>query len=162
MRAINLEHWNIPGNIPTRAEIATRHVRRALSGVEEPSLAVEVVVDSEASIGCRAESLQLVNEDHGVGAAVGVDEPDRRFNERFVLPEPAPTDLAGLSTRSVVIRLDRRETSVRYESGDTILDTARRGGLRPPFSCEQGNCATCMARLDAGRLARGHHRGACA
>ena len=79
-------------------------------------------------------------------------EPDRRFIERFVLPEPAPTDLAGLSTRSVVIRLDRRETSVRYESGDTILDTARRGGLRPPFSCEQGNCATCMARLDAGSV----------
>ena len=33
---------------------------------------------------------------------------------------------------------------------DQILDTARRGGLRPPFSCESGSCATCMAHLDQG------------
>ena len=31
MRAINPENWNIPENVPTRAEFATRHVRHALS-----------------------------------------------------------------------------------------------------------------------------------
>jgi hypothetical protein len=31
MRAINLEHWNIPGNIPTRAQFMTRHARHVLS-----------------------------------------------------------------------------------------------------------------------------------
>ena len=33
-----------------------------------------------------------------------------------------------------------------------MLETARRGGLRPPFSCEAGNCATCMAHLDSGSV----------
>ena len=37
-----------------------------------------------------------------------------------------------------------------YQPGDTLLETARRGGLRPPFSCEAGNCATCMAFLKEG------------
>ena len=39
---------------------------------------------------------------------------------------------------------------VAYQPGDTLLETARRGGLRPPFSCESGNCATCMAFLKEG------------
>ena len=56
-------------------------------------------------------------------------------------------------TESVVIRLDRRRHAIAYQPGDTILESARRAGLRPPFSCESGNCATCMARVDAGSVA---------
>jgi ferredoxin len=41
---------------------------------------------------------------------------------------------------------------VKYQTGDTLLETARRGGLRPPFSCEAGNCATCMAFLKEGSV----------
>ena len=32
------------------------------------------------------------------------------------------------------------------------LEAARRGGVNPPFSCEMGNCATCMAHLDDGSV----------
>ena len=35
-------------------------------------------------------------------------------------------------------------------SDETLLESARRAGLAPPFSCEAGNCGTCMARLTAG------------
>ena len=42
---------------------------------------------------------------------------------------------------------------VGYKPGDTLLETARRAGLRPPFSCESGNCATCMAFLKEGAAA---------
>jgi 3-ketosteroid 9alpha-monooxygenase subunit B len=52
----------------------------------------------------------------------------------------------------VVIRLERRKHTVEYREGDTLLETARRGGLRPPSSCEAGNCATCMAHLDTGTV----------
>ena len=34
--------------------------------------------------------------------------------------------------------------------GETLLETARRAGLTPPFSCEAGNCGTCMAKLTEG------------
>jgi ferredoxin len=54
---------------------------------------------------------------------------------------------------TVVIRLERRKHTIEYHAGDTVLETARRGGLRPPSSCEAGNCATCMAHLDEGTVA---------
>jgi 3-ketosteroid 9alpha-monooxygenase subunit B len=78
--------------------------------------------------------------------------PNQLFIERFVLPEPAPADVEVSVTESLVIRLEGRETTLRYEAGDTILNAARRGALKPPFSCEQGNCATCMAHLDQGSV----------
>ena len=53
---------------------------------------------------------------------------------------------------ALVIRLERRKHTVDYHAGDTVLETARRGGLNPPFSCEAGNCATCMAHLDTGSV----------
>jgi ferredoxin-NADP reductase len=80
--------------------------------------------------------------------------PDRVFIERFVLPEPAPAPAGtdAVATESVVIKLEKQETTVPYGPGDTVLETARRAGLNPPFSCEQGNCATCMAHLDEGTV----------
>ena len=50
----------------------------------------------------------------------------------------------------VTVTLEGKTVVVRYQPGDTLLETARRGGLRPPFSCEAGNCATCMAFLKEG------------
>ena len=52
-----------------------------------------------------------------------------------------------------MITINGKETRAAYHAGDTILETARRAGLNPPFSCEQGNCATCMAHLDEGSVA---------
>ena len=34
--------------------------------------------------------------------------------------------------------------------GETLLESARRAGLDPPFNCEAGNCGTCMAKLEEG------------
>lgn len=72
-----------------------------------------------------------------------------------MLPDQNQTalDADGAVPESVVILLDRRKHTVPYHDGDTVLETARRGGLRPPFSCEAGNCATCMAHLDKGSVA---------
>ena len=75
-------------------------------------------------------------------------EPNQVFIERFVVPEDAPVATEGCIPESLVIRLERRKHTIAYHAGDTVLEAARRGGLRPPFSCEAGNCATCMAHLD--------------
>lgn len=85
-------------------------------------------------------------------AALGVP-PDRVFIERFVVPddEPAATDDAA-ATESVVVRIDRKTHELAYQSGDTVLEAARRGGLQPPYQCESGSCATCMAHLDDGAV----------
>jgi ferredoxin len=61
--------------------------------------------------------------------------------------DPVPTEEAG---GEVTIRLDRKTVSVSRMPGETLLESARRAGLTPPFSCEAGNCGTCMAKLTNG------------
>jgi ferredoxin len=41
--------------------------------------------------------------------------------------------------------------SVALKANETLLESARRAGLSPPFSCEAGNCGTCMGKLIEGR-----------
>ncbi len=65
---------------------------------------------------------------------------------------PRVTDPAsnGAKAGTVTIYLDRKKVSVPLVPGETLLESARRAGLEPPFSCEAGNCGTCMARLTEG------------
>ncbi|MEY2398838.1 MAG: 3-ketosteroid 9alpha-monooxygenase subunit [Actinomycetota bacterium] len=52
----------------------------------------------------------------------------------------------------VTITLGGKTKSTTHRRGTTILQTARQMGLAPPFSCESGSCATCMARLVEGAV----------
>lgn len=54
------------------------------------------------------------------------------------------------ATESLVVRLGGREHSIEYRAGDTVLGAIRRAGLKGPFNCQQGNCGTCIARLETG------------
>ncbi|MBC7301875.1 MAG: ferredoxin--NADP reductase [Nocardia sp.] len=86
--------------------------------------------------------------------------PGQIFSERFG-SAPPPTDAAettgpvttaepAVDAGTVSIRLGRKRASVPRKEGETILESARRAGLSPPFSCEAGNCATCMAKVTDG------------
>jgi 3-ketosteroid 9alpha-monooxygenase subunit B len=85
---------------------------------------------------------------------------DQVFIERFAFASsafrdeppatPAPDAGDDTETKTVVIVLDGTSHELQYHAGETFLETARRAGLRAPFSCEAGNCATCMAHLDEG------------
>ena len=69
-----------------------------------------------------------------------------RFTPAEWVPEPEPADIS-LGTPRITIELDGRTEATDHHPGTTILQTARQMGLSPPFSCESGSCATCMARL---------------
>jgi ferredoxin-NADP reductase len=86
-------------------------------------------------------------------------ERDRIFIERFLVEQQEKEAAAIDATAGradvpdeVTVILGGKKAVVKYQPGDTILETARRGGLRPPFSCEAGNCATCMAFLKEGTV----------
>lgn len=64
--------------------------------------------------------------------------------------DPAPAVADSAVTEAVTIELNRRSTTVAYNQGETLLQTARMSGLQPPSSCEIGSCGTCMARLTDG------------
>jgi ferredoxin len=67
-----------------------------------------------------------------------------------LMSEDTGADVAVAATEEVVIALDRRTTTTKYRSGETLLETARSAGLSPPSSCETGSCGTCMARIVEG------------
>ena len=58
------------------------------------------------------------------------------------IPRVSDPDSSGAETGTVTIYLDRKKVSVPLVPGETLLETARRAGLEPPFSCEAGNCGT--------------------
>lgn len=83
---------------------------------------------------------------HGIGA-------ERIFVERFAQTSDAPPeDAAGKAPAdgTVTLVLSGKRHSVAQRSGETFLESARRAGLAPPFSCEAGNCATCIAQVTEG------------
>lgn len=55
-------------------------------------------------------------------------------------------------TEEVVITLNGQRRRQPYTAGESVLETARRAGFFPPFSCEAGECATCMALLTEGKV----------
>jgi ferredoxin len=62
----------------------------------------------------------------------------------------ADATAGAAATESLVVRLRGREHSIEYRAGDTVLGAVRRAGLNGPFNCQQGNCGTCIARLEKG------------
>jgi 3-ketosteroid 9alpha-monooxygenase subunit B len=94
--------------------------------------------------------------------------PGQLFLERFTAEEQPvaaaaelPADAGGSgaagssaadSGGTITIILDGKRASITRTPGITLLQSARRAGLSPPFSCEAGNCATCIGRVTAGEV----------
>jgi ferredoxin-NADP reductase len=94
---------------------------------------------------------------HGVDAA---DIHIERFTPAPAVPGPSTGVEAGAAAAAggaqaatdtqVTVELDGRTDTVDHHPGTTILQTARQMGMAPPFSCESGSCASCMAKLVEG------------
>lgn len=62
-------------------------------------------------------------------------------------------DLTEAPTAAVLtITVDDRTEVTTHHPGTTVLQAARQAGLDPPSLCEQGHCATCMARVHEGAV----------
>jgi ferredoxin-NADP reductase len=83
---------------------------------------------------------------------------DRIHIERFTPAVPAPVPEAAdapdpsPTAARVTVELDGRTETVDHHPGTTVLQAARQMGMSPPYSCESGTCATCMARLVEGSV----------
>jgi ferredoxin-NADP reductase len=76
--------------------------------------------------------------------------PERIFVERFAqATDPPPEDTHERDGTLTLVLSGKRHT-LAQRSGETFLESARRAGLAPPFSCEAGNCATCIAQVTEG------------
>jgi len=122
-----------------RGFVRADHVEEMLEGAADPELYV-----------CGPGPFMDIVEETLLGR--GIDA--RRIHiERFAAAAPplkAPEAPGADEPIQVTIELNGESRSVEHRPGTTILQTARQLGLAAPFSCESGNCATCMARIVAG------------
>jgi 3-ketosteroid 9alpha-monooxygenase subunit B len=92
----------------------------------------------------------------------GVD-PARIHIERFVSPpDPDQLEAAAAETAKsagvadapafISVFLDGKAHEVPYEKGQTVLLATQKAGLQPPFSCTDGFCGCCMAKVEAGSV----------
>ena len=88
-------------------------------------------------------------DDERVRGAEGLVEmaQDTQSAEHVSTEPQTATDDPGAE---VTVVLFRNETTVTGLPGETLLESARRAGLSPPYSCEAGDCGTCMARIVEG------------
>ena len=61
-------------------------------------------------------------------------------------------DALGAPPDEVVVTIDGVTHHLKYHPWETLLDTMRRGGISPPFSCAQGACGTCMVKRIKGEV----------
>jgi 3-ketosteroid 9alpha-monooxygenase subunit B len=64
----------------------------------------------------------------------------------------APEAQGELVPTRITIVLDGKQHEIDYQPGERVLHAARRAGLDPPFSCEEGYCSCCMAKLVRGEV----------
>jgi 3-ketosteroid 9alpha-monooxygenase subunit B len=100
------------------------------------------------------------------GALHDLGVPRERISiERFISPpdhdeeQTLPAESVGTAAAegdaaatSVTVVLDGKTHEVPYEPGERVLAAVQRAGLEPPFSCEEGYCSCCMAKLTAGQV----------
>ena len=77
-----------------------------------------------------------------------VSPPDPGLHEVEAIPEA--TDDSVPDAITVVLGGEARE--VPYKNGEKILAAVRAAGLDAPYSCEEGYCSCCMAKLTAGEV----------
>lgn len=83
---------------------------------------------------------------------------ERILIERFTAGRPSAAAAAAIQKLqdeaaglTVSVTLDGRTRKVAFD-GKNILDSAREAGLPAPFACKAGVCATCRARVTAGKV----------
>jgi 3-ketosteroid 9alpha-monooxygenase subunit B len=87
-------------------------------------------------------------------ADIGV-APENVRVERFVSPgEPSGTVPVASDTvpEAIGVTLEGKRHLVPYEAGKTILRAALDAGLPAPYSCEEGFCGCCVARVREGAV----------
>lgn len=57
-----------------------------------------------------------------------------------------------MSDTTVTFKISKVEKTVSYEKGDSILDCAIKADLNPPYSCMEGVCTACLAKVEFGEV----------
>ncbi len=73
------------------------------------------------------------------------------FSEEFELVID-PIELEGVEDSKVSVLFQGRHSEIFVPKGKSVLDVALDNDIDMPYSCQTGNCNTCMAKLKDGQL----------
>ena len=81
-----------------------------------------------------------------------IDVPDERiFMEHFGASD-SEKHVEAFENAHLTARLDGETIQVKVPKGTTLLRALINAGKEPPYSCEGGICASCICKLNAGRV----------
>lgn len=106
-----------------------------------PGPFMEVVEQAVAAAGVPAERIH-------VERFVSPPDPEQRAQAAAVSIAVAETEVP----RTITVYLDGKTHEIPYEAGQTVLLAAQKAGLEPPFSCTDGFCGCCMAKVALGSV----------
>jgi 3-ketosteroid 9alpha-monooxygenase subunit B len=141
---------------PTRLEVIHRlDDADGFLGADDVAALLEGRLDSDFYLCGPAPFMEVVERSlHDLGM-----DRARIHVEHFISPpdhdevsEPAPATGDETTPASITVVLDGKTHDVPYEPGERVLAAAQRAGLDPPFSCEEGYCSCCMAKLASGQV----------
>jgi len=136
---LQIVHWldSVQG-LPTTAQLAE---------LSRPWATAEIFIcGPEAFMSATAEALR------------SLEVPSAQVHiERYVsLPDEedaAPVTIEeGQGEIRLEVELDGQHHDLTCGANEPLLDAMLRAGLRAPYSCRQGACATCMCTLEAGEV----------
>lgn len=69
-----------------------------------------------------------------------------------VAAQAASAPAEGDVPSTLTVTLDGKTRQIPYTEGETVLQAVRIAGLQAPFSCEDGYCGCCMAKVTEGEV----------
>jgi ferredoxin-NADP reductase len=121
------------------AQLAAAHVGDALSAVVGGSDVVPTAAELPRATFGLLESQDLREPAVQSGVADAVTEPETAIR--------------------YTVRFDKSRREIDCASDQSVLDAAKKAGVRMPSSCRQGMCGTCKVKLLSGEVAMQHAGG---
>lgn len=84
--------------------------------------------------------------------SIGPGRPKVRKEIFFAPSKKSEIDFSGLRDREIIIDTNGEEGLVFVKGGKSILEASLDQGIKLPFSCREGQCGTCKAKLISGNV----------
>ncbi len=149
---LSVIHWldSVQG-VPSVAQLAelARHHRSAQAFICGPGPYMDAAVAALQAVEMAPENI------HVERFASLPDEDTLASNAAAALAEPPLPD--AVDEAEVQVVLDGEVHTLRCGGNETLLEAALRAGLKAPYSCQAGMCASCMCQVIEGTVHLRHN-----
>jgi ring-1,2-phenylacetyl-CoA epoxidase subunit PaaE len=106
---------------------------------------MHLVRNSLLEDGVAAESIKEEN------FGLAVHKPHNPVNSAWTLVGPNP-EQAGEGPEKIIAQINGQTVEVAAKAGVSILETLIEAGAEPPYSCMDGACMACLAKVQQGQV----------